>query len=40
MPARKAGLSDVGLRFIEPQVELGRAIRQLELRRVNRAGAA
>jgi hypothetical protein len=40
MPARKAGLSDVGLRFLEPQVELGRAIRQLELRRVNRAGAA
>jgi hypothetical protein len=40
MPARKPGHSDIGLRFIEPQVELGRAIRQLELRRVNRAGAA
>lgn len=38
--ARQAGTMDLGLRFTEPQDELGRAIRALELRRVNRAGAA
>jgi len=39
-PSRKAGATDLGLRFAEPQPELGKAIRALELRRVNRAGAA
>jgi hypothetical protein len=38
--ARQPGTMDLGLRFTEPQDELGRAIRALELRRVNRAGAA
>jgi hypothetical protein len=37
--ARQRGVVDIGLRFTEPQFELGRAIRALELRRVNRAGA-
>jgi hypothetical protein len=40
MASRSPRLSDLGLRFVEPPAELGRAIRQLELRRVNRAGAA
>jgi len=39
-PARQAPCLDLGLRFTEAQDELGRAIRALELRRVNRAGAA
>lgn len=38
--ARQGGMMDLGLRFLDPQDELGRAIRALELRRVNRAGAA
>jgi len=40
MAARQAGHSEVGLRFSEAQPELGQAIRALELRRINRAGAA
>jgi hypothetical protein len=40
MDARQAGHSEIGLRFNEPQAELGHAIRALELRRINRAGAA
>lgn len=40
MASRSPRLTDLGLRFVEPPAELGRAIRQLELRRVNRAGAA
>ncbi len=40
MPARQAGHLDIGVRFSEPQPELCRAIRALELRRVNRAGSA
>ena len=40
MSAKQTGYTDVGLRFVEAQPELGRAIRALELRRVNRAGAA
>jgi len=38
--ARKAGEHELGLRFNEPQPALGQAIRALELRRINRAGAA
>jgi hypothetical protein len=38
--ARKAGEHELGLRFNEPQDALGQAIRALELRRINRAGAA
>jgi PilZ domain len=38
--ARKAGEHEIGLRFNEPQDALGQAIRALELRRINRAGAA
>lgn len=38
--ARKAGEFEVGLRFADPQPALGGAIRALELRRINRAGAA
>ena len=38
--SRKSGESEVGLRFLEPQPALGAAIRALELRRINRAGAA
>ncbi|MEY5033554.1 MAG: hypothetical protein RL354_2585 [Planctomycetota bacterium] len=40
MEARQPGMCDVGLRFLEPQAQLGQAIRALELRRINRAGAA
>jgi hypothetical protein len=40
MDARQPGRCDVGLRFTEPQPQLGQAIRALELRRINRAGAA
>ncbi len=40
MDARKPGHSELGLRFDETQQDLGRAIRALELRRVNRPGAA
>jgi hypothetical protein len=40
MDARQPGLTDLGLRFTEPQPALGQAIRALELRRINRAGAA
>lgn len=40
MPARKPGFWELGLRFNEPQQELGQAIRALEIRRINRAGAA
>ena len=38
--ARQPGYSELGLRFNESQAELGAAIRALELRRINRAGAA
>ena len=37
--ARQPGFTEIGLRFNEPQDALGRAIRALELRRINRAGA-
>ena len=40
LESRKAGDYEIGLRFAEPQAELGSAIRALELRRINRAGAA
>ena len=40
VPARQEGLVDLGLRFAEPPAELWKAIRALELRRLNRAGAA
>jgi hypothetical protein len=40
MESRQPGCTDVGLRFVEPQLQLGQAIRALELRRINRAGAA
>ncbi|MFM7134069.1 MAG: PilZ domain-containing protein [Planctomycetota bacterium] len=40
VPSRAAGQHDLGLRFLEPQPELAQAIRALEIRRVNRAGAA
>jgi hypothetical protein len=39
-PARQDGLVDLGLRFETPPAELGRAIRALEVRRLNRPGAA
>lgn len=39
-PSRQEGMTELGLRFAEPQPELARAIRALELRRLNRAGAA
>lgn len=38
--ARQPGFTEIGLRFNEPQDALGQAIRALELRRINRAGAA
>jgi hypothetical protein len=38
--ARQPGLTDLGLRFAEPLPERSHAIRALELRRINRAGAA
>jgi len=40
LDSRQPGLTDLGLRFCEPQPALGQAIRALELRRINRAGAA
>jgi len=40
LDSRQAGMTDLGLRFAEPQPALGHAIRALELRRINRAGAA
>jgi PilZ domain len=38
--ARQEGQVEIGLRFNDPQPALGQAIRALELRRINRAGAA
>ncbi|MFM1805032.1 MAG: PilZ domain [Planctomycetota bacterium] len=40
MDARQSGFTDLGLRFSEPQDALAQAIRALEIRRINRAGAA
>lgn len=38
--ARKPGEHEIGLRFNDAQPALGQAIRSLEIRRINRAGAA